>query len=415
VEPLSKFKINRLQIWLSFVFLFGLSLLTSKSALTFTSTILILWAFFDPTQRAVWTKDKKILFLVSLFPIAIILNLFSVMGYSSSLKVITSWSWPLFAAPTLIIFNDLRARKILAFALAAGLLLSNVYSLYLLYENLIHNSANSFMTENFRIGSFWNIGRWGVFSGFSVLTLFLILHENVKPKLKNYLTVLLGMTSFSFLLSNTRGPLAALIIILSLLSFTDKRILKNALIMFSILFTFFIANDSFSERIRSIFSVNLNTEKLTSTNQSNASRLDMWKVAFDFYKEQPLFGTGFENTKVPLENFLEKMGPEYTEKYTKAEFSYNDQHSSYLNILIQMGIFFFIYCWGGILIIFLTQLKKYFSTKDTYSRLFLAGIIYNLIVSIFYSSFSSYESILLIIPLALVGKKNATSSVTSNL
>jgi len=337
------------------------------------------------------------------------------MGYSSSLKVITSWSWPLFAAPTLIIFNDLRARKILAFALAAGLLLSNVYSLYLLYENLIHNSANSFMTENFRIGSFWNIGRWGVFSGFSVLTLFLILHENVKPKLKNYLTVLLGMTSFSFLLSNTRGPLAALIIILSLLSFTDKRILKNALIMFSILFTFFIANDSFSERIRSIFSVNLNTEKLTSTNQSNASRLDMWKVAFDFYKEQPLFGTGFENTKVPLENFLEKMGPEYTEKYTKAEFSYNDQHSSYLNILIQMGIFFFIYCWGGILIIFLTQLKKYFSTKDTYSRLFLAGIIYNLIVSIFYSSFSSYESILLIIPLALVGKKNATSSVTSNL
>ncbi|OFZ29730.1 MAG: hypothetical protein A2622_10950 [Bdellovibrionales bacterium RIFCSPHIGHO2_01_FULL_40_29] len=415
MEPLSKFKINRLQIWLSFVFLFGLSLLTSKSALTFTSTILILWAFFDPTQRAVWTKDKKILFLVSLFPIAIILNLFSVMGYSSSLKVITSWSWPLFAAPTLIIFNDLRARKILAFALAAGLLLSNVYSLYLLYENLIHNSANSFMTENFRIGSFWNIGRWGVFSGFSVLTLFLILHENVKPKLKNYLTVLLGMTSFSFLLSNTRGPLAALIIILSLLSFTDKRILKNALIMFSILFTFFIANDSFSERIRSIFSVNLNTEKLTSTNQSNASRLDMWKVAFDFYKEQPLFGTGFENTKVPLENFLEKMGPEYTEKYTKAEFSYNDQHSSYLNILIQMGIFFFIYCWGGILIIFLTQLKKYFSTKDTYSRLFLAGIIYNLIVSIFYSSFSSYESILLIIPLALVGKKNATSSVTSNL
>ena len=223
------------------------------------------------------------------------------------------------------------------------------------------------------------------------------------------------MTSFSFLLSNTRGPLAALIIILSLLSFTDKRILKNALIMFSILFTFFIANDSFSERIRSIFSVNLNTEKLTSTNQSNASRLDMWKVAFDFYKEQPLFGTGFENTKVPLENFLEKMGPEYIEKYTKAEFSYNDQHSSYLNILIQMGIFFFIYCWGGILIIFLTQLKKYFSTKDTYSRLFLAGIIYNLIVSIFYSSFSSYESILLIIPLALVGKKNATSSVTSNL
>ena len=172
MEPLSKFKINRLQIWLSFVFLFGLSLLTSKSALTFTSTILILWAFFDPTQRAVWTKDKKILFLVSLFPIAIILNLFSVMGYSSSLKVITSWSWPLFAAPTLIIFNDLRARKILAFALAAGLLLSNVYSLYLLYENLIHNSANSFMTENFRIGSFWNIGRWGVFSGFSVLTFF---------------------------------------------------------------------------------------------------------------------------------------------------------------------------------------------------------------------------------------------------
>ena len=404
-------------IWIFFVALFGISLMTSKSGITLTSTILIIWAFVSRSQRAVWMQDKKVLFLISLFPLAIFLNLFSLNGWESSLKVITSWPWPLIAAPTLVIFGQPQARKTFIYALGLGLLISCLYSIYLLAQHFIYQVDIPFMTSNFRIRSFWDSSRWGFFTGFFVLVLSLLYYEKLEHKFKSYLLPSLVLFSIVFLLSNTRGPLLSLFLILTLVSLTKARAMmrKQVALAIFIVFLGFVANKTAFERLTSIFAVQIDGAQITSKDPSNAGRLHMWKVAIDFFQEQPWFGSGFESTTEPLKKFIENKSSAYTDTFTKVEFSYNDQHSSYLSSLIQMGLIFFVICWGGILIIFTSGFKNYLKSKENAQLYYLAGLAYCFIILIFYSSFNSYESILLFILLTLISKEKSAKVVSTNI
>lgn len=405
----------REQIWLIFVFLFGLSLFVSKSLLTLTTVVLILWSFIDSQQRNLWLKNKKVIGIMALFPLALFLNLFSLGGVDSVVKIILSWYWPLIAAPILCLFHDTKGSKSILTGFILGLLIATLYALFLFTQRLSLDSETPFLSDNYRIASFWDIGRWGFFAGFAVLTLFFILHEKLSDGLKKKLLILFGLTFVTFILSNARAPLIALIIIFSLVSFTSIKFFKNTLVLFLISFYFLLFNPALSERVKSIFSVSVNSEKITSTHKSNASRLNMWKVAFDFYKEQPFFGTGFENTKAPLKIFLQKQDRAYLESFTAIEFSYNDQHSSYVNSLVHMGIIFFALCWSFIFYIYFKYFKFYLKTKDPILRYHLAGLTYCLIIFIFYSGFSSYESIVFFALLTLIGEKSQAQTFVNNL
>ena len=169
-------------------------------------------------------------------------------------------------------------------------------------------------------------------------------------------------------------------------------------------------NTTSMDRIKSIFAVQVQSEQFTSADPSNAGRLHMWKVALDFFQEQPFFGTGFESTEVPLRKFIENKGAEYSDRFTKTEFSYRDQHSSYLNTLVQMGALFFTYCWIGIIIIFYQIVIAFWRARTKNSLYVLAGSLYCFIVFIFYSAFNSYEAIYLI-GLLTAGNMQTTNDI----
>lgn len=390
--------------WLTFVFLFSLSLFTSKSLLTVTSIILIFWSFFDSKQRKIWINNKKVLCIMAFFPLALALNIFSLAPAAGISKLVSTWYWPLIAAPIISIFYNRRAIKIVFSGLACGLLIATVYSLFLFLQRLIVGSDVAFLSDNYRIASFWDVGRWGFFSGLAVITLFLLLHEKLNANFKKIIFTLIALTFFTFILTNSRAPFLSVLFVLLIVSLTRLQLLKNLILLITISVVVLFFNPAFSERLKSAFAVSLQPNGISSTHISNASRLFMWKVGFDFFKQQPFFGTGFENTEKPLRDFLNSQSASYVENVKKTEFSFNDQHSSYLNVLVQMGAIFFILFWGFATFIFIKYVGIFLKEKEPFLCFCLAGLLYCFAVFIFYSAISSYESIIFFTLLTLIGE-----------
>ena len=390
-------------LWNICLFLFCLSLFVSKSLLTLTSFLLILTAFLNSNQRQVWIKEKKIILIVCLFPLAILVNFLSLAGTQSVVKVLTAWPWPLLAAPACCAYYDPRTYNWIKKGLQAGLVISLINTFIKLFYALTAVDAVPFMSDQFRLASFWDVARWGFFLGLSVITLFLILQEKFETRTKIQVYLLFLFSAAAFVLTNSRAPVLAVIIVLSILALTQRKLFKSVLLFFIIGGSLLLLNPNFQKRIKSIFAVQVVNGEVSSTHASNSARFTMWKIALDFYKQNPWFGTGFESTEKPLKEFIATQPPQYLAKFNMAEYSYNDQHSSYINVLVQMGTIFFVFLFGVILFLVLASLKEFIKNPDPISRLLLASLIYCFIIFIFYSSINSYESIVFFVSLAVLG------------
>lgn len=256
------------------------------------------------------------------------------------------------------------------------------------------------MSDAFRITSFWDVSRWGFLSGFALLLLLQLLAVSKHRERMIYGTAFV-FSLIPFLLTNTRAPLLALVIISIGLILSDARIRKYAALLVFSLIVFAGTIPSYQERFASIFQVQIKGEKLVSTNQSNLGRLNMWKVAIDFFKEQPIFGTGFEKSSEPMRNFLQRQDPEYIKSYVSQEFSLSDQHSSYLTSLVQFGFLFTFLCLLIFSAIFVKTGLALVINKPYTARIALVGLTYCFIVFFFYSAFSSYEAALFFALLSL--------------
>ncbi len=391
-----------LRFWNFCLFLFCLSLFVSKSGLTLTTFLLILTAFVSSWQREAWLKEKKIILIISLFPLALIVNLFSLGGTQSVFKVATSWPWILLAAPAYCAYLDKRSHRWIVNGLVMGLVLSLLNTFHKLYIYLTSENTAPFMSDQFRLASFWDVSRWGYFLGLVIIALFLQLQEKLEIKLKLWLLFLLGLSGVSLVLTNSRAPVLALFVLFGLLAVTQRKLFKNILFVFLIGSSFLFFNPQIQKRIQSIFAVQVINGEISSTHASNSARFTMWKIAFDFFRVNPWFGTGFESTEKPLKEFIESQGPQYLEKFNMAEFSYNDQHSSYINILVQMGGIYFLVFFSALFGLIFIALKSFISNPDPFSRLLLANLVYCLVIFIFYSALSSYESVVFFISLALL-------------
>ena len=378
------------------VFLFGFAMLTSKSIISITTIVLFILSITIPQLKKIWISNIGILCIMSLFPLALLTNYFSLAGPNAVLKLILSWYWPLLAAPLYCIYKNKIASRFFFAGLAIGLIFA-LGKAGLNFYNLAQSTQGfQKLIDPIRISSFWDLGRWGFFLGLSILTLFCAVNENIFKYQKLFLVFLLLITIVFFILSNSRGPLLGLFITLSLIATTDRKIFKLACLLFLVFGLSYFFNSNVSERMNSIFSVHMETHKITSSDASNAGRLHIWKVASDFFKEQPWFGTGFELSESPLKLFISRQDSQYIKEFTGGEFSFSDQHSSYLSLLIQCGLGFSILCWGLVLFLFSQELKYYFYSRDRLSRFCLAGLIYCFVVFAFYSAFLSYECIVFI-------------------
>ena len=256
------------------------------------------------------------------------------------------------------------------------------------------------MSDVFRITSFWDVSRWGFFSGAVVLFLLQLLPVSDHRE-KIICGAVLLITLISFLMTGTRAPLLALISLSLLLTLSDRKMRRYAIVLILFLIVFAGTIPKYQARIFSIFQVQLTGEKLVSKNQSNLDRFNMWKVAIDFYKEQPLLGTGLGNSETPLRNYLQLKDLAYIDSYVSTGFSYRDQHSSYLTALVQFGLIFTVISFLLFAVIFIKTFIVFWKTRDFLARFSLIGLSYCFIVFFFYSSLASYEAFVFFISLSL--------------
>ena len=394
------FKRPQIYLWYIVLFLLGLSVCTSKSLYAIFTVIVILWTFLDKSKFQIWSKNLWIVLIAGLFPLAILFSLFSIGGVTSALFIIKSWYWPLVACPVAIVASDRKSISPILGGLFLGLVIASLHSYFNAFEFVSSNRNVAFMSDAFRVTSFWDISRWGFFSGLIILFLLQLLAISKRYERVTY-GLLFTITLIPFLLTNTRAPLLALTALSILLILSDRSVRKYGLFLIAFLLIFAGTIPKYQERFLSIFQVHLAEEKLVSTNQSNLARLNMWKVATDFYLEQPFFGTGYENSEMPLRNFLQQKGSAYIKNYVSQDFSYSDQHSSYVTTLVQFGLIFTVISFLLYAVIFTKTFIYFWKTKDFISRFSLMGLSYCIIIFFFYSALSSYEASVFFVLLSL--------------
>lgn len=406
-------KLKKSDFWLAIsLTLLAISLFVSKSGLTAFFLTTLLLCISIKKYRIIWIKDKTVLMISSLYFLAIAAGLFSDAGFAASWSTLRMWPYALTAIIAAIVYEK-KCEQAIKWGFYIGLIIGGIKALTVLAIKWDPESL-----QYIRINSFWDIGRWGTFT--SVFCIGLFPHIILKRTYDKFFFFKVFLFLFSFLLlfmSNTRAPLLACLICLGIMTLIHRK----GLIAFSMVLLgmalFTLAYPGYYERFTSSFSVAQNADgQLVSKNISNAGRLNMWKVSLDYWQNQPLTPSGFDHYKEALKKFLSTQDQSYIEKYTLVEFSYNDNHSTYLFFLIQVGLLFSLILWGVVFYLLLrnaSKLWKYFDERPLfYSAYFI--VIAHLILGLFYSSLVSFEAITFFPALYLIDRISAHRQTSQN-
>lgn len=383
--------------------MFGLSFFTSKSGLSIFSSLLILVSFFFINWKAFF-KEKWLVLFAATVPLGMFLNLFSLGGWESSIKFLGANPWPLMVVPGYLLNQKSQDLKFFLWPLSISLVAAMLKSASIFY------GFGLVFTSQTRVPSFFDIGRWGQFVGTASVVLLGLSYPSVL-KNKNitiYVRILFVLSFIFLVLSNTRGPWLGFAFGSALTVLLMRKYFKAiAVLVFAVCMLVF-SIDGVYARVSSIFTLQKDESgRITSENTSNAGRLHMWKVAIDRFPEYPFFGTGFRNSEQPVRDFLAKQDLEYLNKYTGVEFSYNDAHSSYLQTLLEMGIFFFIFFWFVLLCALFRMGVEAAKSQDGLVVSATSTLVMSIVVFIFYSSYAAYESVLLAFAFVLFNAVNS--------
>ncbi|WP_374028803.1 O-antigen ligase family protein [Bdellovibrio bacteriovorus] len=384
--------------WQALLALYCVSVFISKSAISIFGFFLILFSLFLINWKDLVRSHKEVLVLAGLYPLALLCSLFSLGGVESVIKTAHSWPWPLLALPAAVVFSRKSDHKLVLIASVIGLLLACGMSYYLFFKDF-----GGHFSSGVRVGSFWDISRWGLILSSSLMALFaLVLYfekQNNKKEFWFFLVVTL-FAALSLLLSNTRAPWIAAAAGGMVMTLLFPRTLR----FFAVVALLFSLSQDVRDRVLTIINVQRTSDgKITSTDASNEGRLHMWQVGSEFFWQQPWFGTGFENSEEYLLKFVDSK-PGYREKYVTSQFSFSDQHSSYLATFVQMGAIFSCILFGVLTWLVFLHLTAYVQTRSLWAGSILALFTVHLVIFVFYTSIQSFEMVALFPFIGLVPK-----------
>jgi putative inorganic carbon (HCO3(-)) transporter len=135
------------------------------------------------------------------------------------------------------------------------------------------------------------------------------------------------LSSAAVILSNSRGASVALgMVFLCLMARSRRKVAMFVVLVLAVGPTIYLVQDRYFARMSTI--------KNYENEESAATRVELWGVALEMWTDNPLFGVGFGNR-----NFALQAG-----RYLKRP-NMTVVHNSYLQMLVDSGIFaFVIYC-----------------------------------------------------------------------
>jgi len=364
--------------------LFYLSCFTSKTGIDITGGLLLLMAlvciiFF---KRDIIKNNGFLLILLLPYLIGFLLSFFSLDGFNAALNFLNRHRFILILIPlTTFIKNDKDLNYIFA-AVEISALAGALYGIYQMY--IIGESIYDFK-------SFLAIGRFADMLVVVILINIVFLFKPVLAETKKELIlkraniVLTSLFIFSLLLTCQRGSWLGFFFAITAFALVYKRKLL-VLILIAILFIVVVPYGNF-------FKKELVSITDTKTCVSNVARLHLWKVGLDFSKGYLFFGTGVKNVDEPLKRFFLSKPGEYQERYKYAAKYYGNLHNSYLQILVESGIFYFASYFISLFFILIQiskNMKKVKTNEKRYITIAFISTVGFLISQFFHGELFSY-------------------------
>lgn len=283
----------------------------------------------------------------------------------------------------LILIFYVSIAKIVNFKILSSILLINISAVSIVsiieiikYSLKFGELINQMPFSEIRIDFFNYPITAGEIKMISLLSVFPLLF--IKEKFfihKGWLILILLPILISMLLTQSRNVLLAIVICMFVYGiFVNKKFLLAFIIV--ILLSAFILPSRYTDRAKSIF----DTE-----HPSNRSRLDMWVVGIEMFKDHPL--TGIADSHI-LEIYETYKKPEGHSEGVHL-------HNNFLMILATTGIFGFLAWLGIFLLIFVKQIRNYKNEKSIVKKMLLFGSILVMISfqisGIFEWSFGDHE------------------------
>lgn len=254
-----------------------------------------------------------------------------------------------------------------------------------------------------RIGSFWDVGRWGEILAYSIIFTLPFLLDRDSSKLFKLLFILFISSSvICLILSGSRAPILAIAISsFILILFTRPKVLLFSFFSLCLLF-FSLQKTDFGvtaqKRLESITN--------TTSDASNISRITMWQSGLDFLKfkfnhqpEDIILGSGLLHFNDKFYKFMsENYDIEEIKLKTMNNFSFSDSHNSYIDILNKLGLLYLLLYISLLTSIILHLLKE---APTPWTQAGISLILTHLIMSFFYTSYLEYQTIVLFSLLAL--------------
>ncbi|USD60305.1 O-antigen ligase family protein [Vibrio sp. SCSIO 43140] len=378
----------------------ALSLAVSKAGLSIFSVLLLLaflsfWVtnreHFRFSQMSNLTKA-----ILGLIVLGAVCSLFSYGGVAS-LKDYAGKGSLLLVLPISLLFlqyESVRTRAL--YALVLGTIIASSYSIYSWSQVYAAGAQGALL----RVGSFWDMGRWGEFICYFLVLMTPLLFSTQSKASKWLFIAGYIFAIVALLTSGSRAPLLATILMTGVyFVLFNRRLLVPFLVLFVVLIgVIYLSVPTLIEytilRLKSIFDF---------TDRSNLGRINIWINALAFFQynlthdiRSVLFGSGFENLESTFEAFLHSTD-RYNDMMTlsSGEASTTDHHNALLNVINRMGLVYLV----GLAI------SGYYAAKALLSRVRLSpsNVWYQsallvamsyLICGIFYSNELNYQTLM---------------------
>jgi hypothetical protein len=329
--------------------LFSLSIPLSKSGIPLFGGLLLLASFaLLATQQGrsrwqqVW-RNYSFAIILGLSPIwGMAFSAFSLEAAEATPKFFEHLHMPILLLVMLFWFDDDNDRKTSLNFFGVGMAISCIYGIYIFFTE-----HEGIYDSDLRLASTWDVSRWGLVLMTSLILLVVARVDRSELKLSNkYIdSFLLGIVPVCLILNNSRAPwlFGFIALFLYILMIQRKYILPFVLASAVVLAAGLQFSPSFRARVATIANFKNSdggATSLQSSDPSNQARLTMWKVAWKVMHKSPWFGTGLEHSENLTRAAVEELKREQTGFIVPRELSYRDQHSSYLTLLVQTGLFF---------------------------------------------------------------------------
>ncbi|MGR0278160.1 O-antigen ligase family protein [Marinomonas dokdonensis] len=363
----------------------------SKPLINMTGFILISLSIFYVVacDRGFFKKNKYVLLFLIPYVLGFLFSFLSTSGAESALEFLNRFKFMLLVVPLAAFVKSKKQLKIVY----AMFFLSAMFSI--LYGVLDKQTYGGFH-------GFHKIGRTAdmmLIACLSSLTFFVYDKKNILIKVSLFLLV--GIFGWAILMSEIRGTWLGLfvgfLIMWFFLLFSKEKLLaiKILILSFSVMLLIYISNAGgmkdnigrIGEQIKSI--------SATENNESNETRIQLWKSGFEFSKEQFLFGVGAKRAEEPFKKFFYSKEIDYQDKYSYAIRYPNEFHNSYLQILIEAGALFLIMFMIGVFLVIFFSFKR-IRLSDEGSKKYLVSAMVSsiafMVAQFFHNDLYSYGS-----------------------